>query len=193
MEGWTRNMTFEQTGLEWVPTSPHIPNKQSPYFYALTGIIGELDPNLIGVGYTLPFQTLVAEWINADTLAQEMNNLNLAGVKFRPIYFKPYYMPKANQELQGVQIHVTDFSKINLTEIQFRFMEVNHKLYPKHDLLALAADRYQMFDKVCGTNKIREAFMSNYKFEDIKALWSKDVEAFKQKSAKYYLYNCDYL
>ncbi|MCD4709497.1 MAG: DUF1343 domain-containing protein, partial [Bacteroidales bacterium] len=43
MEGWHREMTFGATGLPWVPTSPHIPDYHTAYFYPATGIIGELD------------------------------------------------------------------------------------------------------------------------------------------------------
>ncbi len=53
MEGWERTMTFGTTGLQWVPTSPHIPDYNTAFFYPATGIIGELDPNMIGIGYTL--------------------------------------------------------------------------------------------------------------------------------------------
>ena len=74
MHGWERSMTFEETGLEWIPTSPHIPNKNSSFYYAATGIIGELDANLIGIGYTLPFQTLAATWLDADILADKLKS-----------------------------------------------------------------------------------------------------------------------
>src|SRR5574344_2389178 len=58
MEGWKRSMTFEDTGLEWVLASPHIPHKHSALFYPITGILGELGYVSIGVGYTLPFQII---------------------------------------------------------------------------------------------------------------------------------------
>jgi uncharacterized protein YbbC (DUF1343 family) len=45
-----------------------------------------------------------------------------------------------------------------------------------------------MFDKVCGTDQIRIKFSKNYKVADIIDYWNKDAEAFKAKSAKYYLY-----
>ena len=51
MKGWKRQMTFKQTGLQWVPSSPHIPEADTPFFYASTGILGELDVVNIGVGY----------------------------------------------------------------------------------------------------------------------------------------------
>jgi len=81
MEGWRRNMTFDQTGLQWVPTSPHIPDYRTAFYYPATGIIGELDPNMIGIGYTLPFQLLVTDSIDAALLSKAMNALNLEGVQ----------------------------------------------------------------------------------------------------------------
>ncbi len=66
MEGWNRDMSFEDCGLPWVPTSPHIPQFASALAYPATGIIGELDPTLIGIGYTLPFQVLVTPHIDAQ-------------------------------------------------------------------------------------------------------------------------------
>ena len=89
MEGWHREMTFGETGLPWVPTSPHIPDYHTSYFYPATGIIGELDPNMIGIGYTLPFQVLVTEKVDAVQLSAAMNALQIEGVIFRPIWFKP--------------------------------------------------------------------------------------------------------
>ena len=69
MEGWRRSMTWAETGLPWVISSPHIPEPVSACFYPVTGIFGELGYFSIGVGYTLPFQLFAAEWINADSLA----------------------------------------------------------------------------------------------------------------------------
>jgi uncharacterized protein YbbC (DUF1343 family) len=36
MSGWKRNMLFEETGLPWVPSSPHVPHKDTPLFYPAT-------------------------------------------------------------------------------------------------------------------------------------------------------------
>jgi uncharacterized protein YbbC (DUF1343 family) len=45
-----------------------------------------------------------------------------------------------------------------------------------------------MFDKVSGSDFIRRAFSRNHLFADIEAYWTKDEEAFRQLSKKYYLY-----
>ncbi|MEA3500435.1 MAG: DUF1343 domain-containing protein [Candidatus Marinimicrobia bacterium] len=188
MKNWNRNMSFADTKLPWVPSSPHIPHKYSPFYYVASGIIGELGIFNIGVGYTLPFQIYSAKWINPYKLAEEMNKLKLPGVIFRPITFKPYYYHLKGEKLGGVQIHIVDYSKVNLMSMQFHFLEIVHKLYPNKGLFSEAKKRHKMFDKVCGTDKIRKKFSKNYKFKDVKPFLEKDVEEFREKSKKYYLY-----
>lgn len=188
MKGWKRRMSFADTGLSWVPSSPHIPEGITPPYYVASGILGELYTMNIGIGYTIPFQTFAAEWMQAQEVAEAMNALGLEGVIFRPISYKPFYGVDKDKEVQGVQIHITDFRKVELMYLQFHFMEVYHKLYPEIDLFKLNENRWRMFDIVCGTDEIRETFMKSYRFEDIKPLFERDVEAFKAMSRKYYLY-----
>ena len=188
MEGWHREMTFGECGLPWVPTSPHIPDYHTAYFYPATGIIGELDPNMIGIGYTLPFQLLATENIDAQLLSDAMNALQIQGVAFRPIWFKPYYMAKKGTPLQGVQIHLTDPLRAPLTSIQFWFLQEAHKLDPSFDPFKGKEDRYRMFDMVCGSDRLRTSIMSNFSFKEIQEYWNRDVDRFRELSIPYYLY-----
>ena len=188
MEGWKREMTFGECGLPWVPTSPHIPDYRTAYFYPATGIIGELDPNMIGIGYTLPFQLLATENIDALQLAHAMNALQIDGVEFRPIWFKPYYMAKKGTPLQGVQIHLTDPLRAPLTSIQFWFLQEAHKLDPSFDPFKDKENRYRMFDIVCGSDSLRTSIMSNFNFNEIQEYWNRDVDRFRERSIPYYLY-----
>jgi len=188
MEGWGREMSFDLTGLQWIPTSPHIPQYISAFCYPATGIIGELDPNMIGIGYTLPFQTLVTEDIDAATLSDSLNALGLYGVRFRPIYLKPYYMAQKGVPLQGVQIYITDLVNANLTEIQFFFLQEAHRIDPGFNPFSGKEERFLMFDKVCGSETLRKFMMEDFNFEKIRSYWNKDREAFQALSQKYYLY-----
>lgn len=189
MKKWRRKMNFEDTGLPWVPTSPHIPFAHSAYFYPVSGILGELGYISIGVGYTLPFEMFAAEWINAEEFAGALNAKRIPGVNFRPIHLKPYYSVGQGKNFQGVQIYLTDFSKARLSDIQFHVMEVAAQLYPNHRVFDHASEnRFDMFDKVSGSNFVRLAFSKNYRFDDIKSYWTKDEEAFRKLSKKYYLY-----
>ena len=189
MKGWERDMTWDETGLEWIVASPHVPHGQSAVFYPVTGIFGEFGYISIGVGYTLPFEVMGAPWISADTLAEAMNALELPGLEFRPIYYKPYYSTFQGELCQGVQIHILDYEKARLSEVQFLVVQELMRLWPEKDWFQLCNQkRFGMFDKVCGTNKIREMFGKRYQWEDIRDYWYKDVEAYREASSKYYLY-----
>ena len=189
MKKWRRKMNFEDTGLPWVPTSPHIPFAHSAYFYPVSGILGELGYMSIGVGYTLPFEMFAADWIKAEEFSKALNSKNLPGVTFRPIHVKPYYSVGQGKDLQGVQIYLTDFSKVRLSDIQFHVMEVAADLYPDNKVFENAPkNRFDMFDKVSGSDFIRLQFSENHNYEDIRSYWTKDEDNFKQRSKKYYLY-----
>lgn len=189
MKKWRRKMNFEDTGLPWVPTSPHIPFAHSAYFYPVSGILGELGYMSIGVGYTLPFEMFAADWIKAEEFSKALNSKNLPGVTFRPIHVKPYYSVGQGKDLQGVQIYLTDFSKVRLSDIQFHVMEVAADLYPDNKVFENAPkNRFDMFDKVSGSDFIRLEFSENHNYEDIRSYWTKDEDNFKQRSKKYYLY-----
>ncbi len=190
MVGWKRWMHYDDTNLIWVPTSTNVPYSLTPFYLVASGVLGELVTISIGISYTLPFQTFAAEWINADTLAAQMNALNLRGVKFRPISYKTNYGIWLDKVLNGVQIHITDYYKVNLIDLQFYFMEIHDKLYPSKKIFELAdTTRLKMFDKVMGTDRIRLDFSKRYKFDDIRSYLRKDIKSFRALSKKYYLYD----
>lgn len=189
MKGWKRSMTWDETGLEWIVASPHCPQGKSAVFYSVTGIFGEFGYVNIGVGYTLPFEIMGAPWINADSLATALNALQLPGIEFRPIYFKPYYSVFKGELCEGVQIHILDYKVARLSEVQFLVVQEMMRLWPERNWFELCNQkRFNMFDKVCGTGHIREAFGKNYKWEDIREYWYKDVDWYRKASSKYYLY-----
>ena len=189
MEGWTRDMSFAQTGMPWVLPSPHIPNPEAAILYAASGILGEIDYMNIGVGYTLPFKLFCASWVNAEDLARRMNALNLPGLMFRPIHIKPFYGFGKGENLQGIEVYVTDKAAAPLTLTQFYVMQELADMYPDHKAFDVGnPKRFSMFDKVVGSKEIRRRFGKNYKVADIIDYFNKDVEPFRQASSKYHIY-----
>ncbi len=189
MKGWKRSMTFDQTGLPWVLTSPHVPHATSSFYYAASGILGEFSFMSIGVGYTLPFQLFAKDSIDAQLLSKKLNELQLPGVLFRPIYLKPFYAVGQGKNYSGVQFYLTEYKKVRLTEIQFYVMQVMAELYPDKKCFGPETEkRYDMFDKVCGSDQIRLLMSKNMKVADMLPYWRKDEAAFQQLSKKYYLY-----
>lgn len=189
MKGWKRKMTFADTGLPWIASSPHIPQALTAWYYPTTGIVGELGYLSIGGGYTLPFQLFAASWIDAEELANAMNAQQMPGVTFRPIHLRPFYSTGKGEQLQGIQIHITNYKTVQLTPIQFVLMQEIARLYPEHSVMEHAnQQRFSMFDKVCGSKQIRQRFMLRNQWSDIESYWNKDVKPFKILSKKYYLY-----
>lgn len=188
MEGWTRDMLYEDTGLPWVLPSPNIPFKDSPMYYVSSGICGELYGFMnIGVGYTLPFQVFGSLWLEPEELKAKLESYDMPGVSFRTIWYKPFSGSLKGQLVKGLQFFFTDYEKARLTEIQFRVMQAVAELYPDKKAFEIISG-YGLFDKVCGTDVIRTMMSETYNFDDIKHYWRKDEEAFRVLSQKYYMY-----
>ena len=188
MEGWTRDMLYEDTGLPWVLPSPNIPFKDTPMYYAAAGICGELYGFMnIGIGYTLPFQVFGALWLDPEKLKKRLESYSLPGISFRTIWFKPFSGSQKGQLVKGLQYFFTDYENARITETQFYVMQAVAELYPDKKAFEIISG-YGLFDKVCGTDYVRTEFKKRYKFTDIKDYWRRDEEEFRILSQRYYIY-----
>ncbi len=192
MVGWMRSSQWDATGLEWVPTSPHIPQWRTALLYPVTGMVGELQTLNIGVGYTMPFELFGAEWIDdAEALAGRLNSRGIEGVIFRPIHYKPYYGSKKGMSVHGVQVHITDFQSAPITLLGLYALEEIIDMYPEKNPFTLAkADRISMYDKVLGSSELRERFEdAGYRVTpEIEEWWLSAHEWFMPIREKYLLY-----
>ena len=188
MEGWKRDMLYEATGLPWVLPSPNIPFKDSPMYYAASGICGELYGFMnIGVGYTLPFQVFGATWLDPVKLKTELESYGLEGVSFRTIWFKPFSGSQKGELVGGLQFFFTDYEKARITEIQFYVIQAVAELYPDKKAFEVI-NGYGLFDKVCGTDYVRKEFSKGYKVSEIIDYWRKDEDSFRILAQKYHIY-----
>ena len=188
MEGWTRDMLYEDTGLPWVLPSPNIPFKESPMYYASSGIMGELYGFMnIGIGYTLPFQIFGALWLDPEKLKERLESYELPGISFRTLWYKPYFGSLAGKLVKGLQFFFTDYEKARLTDTQFYVMQAVAELYPDKKPFEVA-NGIGLFDKVCGTDYVRKEFVKRYKVADVIEYWRKDEEEFREMSRQYHIY-----
>ena len=188
MQGWTRSMLYEDTKLPWVLPSPNIPFSDSPMYYAASGVCGELYGFMnIGIGYTLPFQVFGAVWLDPQALKSRLESYDIEGVSFRTIWYKPFAGSLKGQLVKGLQFFFTDYEKARITEVQFLVMQAVAELYPDKKAFSVV-NGYGLFDKVCGTDYVRNTFGQTYKLDDIKDYWRKDEESFRALSQKYHIY-----
>ncbi|WP_414662431.1 exo-beta-N-acetylmuramidase NamZ family protein [Horticoccus sp. 23ND18S-11] len=190
MRGWKRSMVWSDTNLPWVPASPHVPHGESPLFQVATGMLGEIGGVSIGIGYTLPFQTVAAPNVSPQALAARLNAYGLPGVHFRPLTYKPYYAAFKDEVIGGVQLHFTDPARAPLTAINYYALEA-FKAVSGRDVFAEAPKankKFDMFDKVNGTDATRLALQSGKSAAAIVAAWRAGEDKFRKEREKYLLY-----
>ena len=107
MEGWTRGMWFDQTGLPWVQVSPNLPTLDSLTVYAGSCLFEGTNLSE-GRGTTRPFEYVGAPWIDSFTFAGRMARAGLDGYAFRPTSFTPTFSKHAGSVCGGLQIYVMD-------------------------------------------------------------------------------------
>ena len=189
MEGWKRSMWWDETGLVWVPTSPHIPHASTAMFYVMTGLLGELGTANQGVGYTLPFELVGAPWIDGEKLADYLNSRKLNGVEFRPLWYRPFYFDTASSRFQGVQIHIRDRRRLDMTAVQLTILDALERLFPENDIYRRAKpERLEGFDKVNGSSDIRIALQHHTSVEELLRSLDQKRAQFMIKREKYLLY-----
>jgi len=192
LKGWKRTMVWRDTGLPWVPTSPHVPHGESPLFQVATGMIGELGGGAAstGIGYKLPFQCVAAPGVDMHMLAEALNAYRLPGVRFQPVTYKPYYFAFKDEVIGGAQIFFTDPAHAPLTAINFYALEALKNVAGR-DVFAEAVKsgrKFDMFDKVNGTDATRKALQAGKSAVEIAASWKPAEDAFRKKRSKYLLY-----
>ena len=186
MRGWERWMLFKDTGLPWVLPSPNIPSPESALCYPAAGIAGEFGHIHTGVGYTIPFETYAASWIDADALKARLDSYAIPGTAFRTIHYKPLSGSQAGKLQHGVQLFFTDYEAAPVTLVQFYVLQAVQELYPEKNPYPIKSTR--MMDIVCGTDYVRTHFGERLQVADIVDYWTKDTEDFRAVSQKYYLY-----
>ncbi len=192
MNGWKREMAFCDTKLNWIPTSPNIPEPDTPLFYATTGILGELELVSIGIGYTLPFKIVGAPWIDAKILAENLNKQKLNYVKFIPYYFKPFYGPYKDKYCQGIKIEIIDKSNYKPLSVGYLILGILKSLYPEifiEKLKSLSESKINIFCLVNGNKEIYNMLL-NEKYAAWKMIQFQEdkVKEFQEKRKKYLLY-----
>ena len=81
MEGWSRGMYFDATGIPFVLPSPNIPTLDSAIVYPGT-VLFEGTNVSEGRGTTKPFELLGAPWVDAERFADGLNRARAAGRAF---------------------------------------------------------------------------------------------------------------
>jgi uncharacterized protein YbbC (DUF1343 family) len=181
LQGWQREMWFDETALPWVPTSPAMPHLSTTILYPGMCLLEGSNLSL-GRGTALPFELCGAPWLDGYAFASAMNELQLPGVRFRATAFTPSASNHAGSECYGVQVHIFDRDLLRPVEMTLHLIAVAR---------CLSGDTWMWnphFERLVGNGTLRSVFESKPNVSEILASWEESISAFIHRREKYLLY-----
>ncbi|WP_300462400.1 DUF1343 domain-containing protein [Desulfobacula sp.] len=190
MNGWKRQMYWQDTGLVWIPPSPNLPTPQSCMVYP-GQVIFEGTNISEGRGTTLPFEQFGAPFLDPKKIKAQADKV-IKGAWLRPVHFEPTSGKWQGRVCKGFHLHVTspiDFkpyiSALILLQLMFKFHpdDVKFKSPPyEYEFEKLP------IDLILGSKTLRKNLVDFKNLALVSDQWKKELEQFNDCSKKYRLY-----
>lgn len=181
MQGYHRDMWYDETGLPWLPPSPNLTSLTAAILYPALGMIegGEVS---VGRGTDSPFELVGAPWIDGPRFATELERLALPGVRFSAVEFEPAVSLYAGKRCYGVQLQVSDRNALNTPALGLALAASLHRLYPAQFSLANTLGSI-------GNRATLDAVRAGMQVSEIAGDWLGTINAFIMRRAPYLLYD----
>ena len=187
MLGWTREMTWPQTGLSWYPTSPNIPTLDAVAGYPMTGLGAQMGKFKHGIGTKHPFRFLTYEGKSADALKAALDQLNIPGLAFKI----KTLLSSDGKKKDGVYIVINDWEKWRPTDLPFFMMQLSALWQTPSPFSEASDSEIMLFNKHVGSQSWWDALVTDAGSVDTQkflAKWSLDSERFVSLVKPYHLY-----
>ncbi|MEM3795100.1 MAG: DUF1343 domain-containing protein [Thermoprotei archaeon] len=184
LEGWRRNMWYDQTGMVWVPLSPNTPTLTTSILYPGTCLFEGTELS-VGRGTTTPFELLGSPWLDCVDVAHRFNALKLDGVRCRPTVFSPNYSKYNGEKCRGIYLHVLDRDALSPIRATLHLMRI---ILDIHGEQMVFGGRWRHFDLLTGSDKIRRAMVEGADPNEVVDSWGDEITKYKSKLEKHKLY-----
>jgi uncharacterized protein YbbC (DUF1343 family) len=179
MRGWNRGMTWPETGLRWVQTSPNVPYAMSPFYYVATGLIGELAGLEVGCGGSSPFEIIAAKNASAPLFMSRMRAQRFSGVDFTETQLGGF---------GGARLGIDPHAQTNLTGLNVYFLAEFNRQLGGNLLSRSRGDHLEMFYKCYGSSTIGDQISHGMSPDRIIASWLGYQQRFASLRRPYLLY-----
>ena len=135
MQGWRRDMWWDDTGRPYIAMDPSIYSVETTIGFLCTGLLQGTTVSW-GIGSADPFRVVGAPWIEDDRLLGALRERDLPGVTWTRAYFVPRWHEGAlwsrfcGESCNGVRLHFTDRNAVCTAEVQLSLMVELCRLYP---------------------------------------------------------------
>ena len=191
MDGWSRAMYYDATGLPWVLPSPNIPTLDTAIVYP-GAVLFEGTLLSEGRGTTRPFELIGAPWIDGERFAEALNARRLPGVYFRPAFFEPTFHKHAKVLCGGCQVHVTDREAFEPMRVAVEMLAEFRREAPSEKLWRDPPYEYEHvkppIDILYGSDRLRTGIDAGEDPASIVKDWRRDEEAFRELRRPFLLY-----
>lgn len=131
MEGWKREMYYDNTDLVFIQPSPNIPTVDTAFPYIGTCIFEETNISE-GRGTTKPFEIIGAPWLDSSAVIETMGHQD--GVILRESSFTPSFSDYKDSFCHGIQLHVTDRESFSPFSVGIRLLDAIRKIHSEFEL-----------------------------------------------------------
>ena len=187
MQSWKRDQYWDDTGLPWVPPSPNMPTLDTAIVYPGTCFFEGTNISE-GRGTTRPFEQFGAPFVDGHHLADQLNEMQLPGTIFRPVYFQPSAGKHAGNICQGVQIHVTQRSVFDPLRTGFAALIAVRKQSECDFAWRTPAGGIHNFDRLAGSSDLRHTIDSGCDVDELLGAWQADLVEFETLRQRHVLY-----
>jgi len=189
MNGWKRNMYYDQTDLTWVAPSPNMPTVNTAMVYP-GQVIFEGTNISEGRGTTQPFEIFGAPFIETDLLIKDLDHI--PGIYLRPISFEPTFNKWKETLCQGFQIHITNRNQYNPYETSLRILQSIIRRYPNDFQWKHPPYEYELkkmpIDLILGSKQLRQSIERGQDLELLKQEWQPLTSLFEKQVKNFLLY-----
>lgn len=190
MKHWKRSMRWEDTGLNFVPTSPNIPNVSAIRGAAITGPIGEIGSAGIGIGTTFPFQYCASPDIDPTVFLEYVNdNLLLYGVKSGIGVYRIPTGKYPNKDCKGIMLFTDGMPDDKPFSAGIELLLALRHFFPDQFTPQFVKDEPKsMFRKIMSNDVLVDALLNNASDDEIRTALMKGKSEYEGKREPYLLY-----